>query len=291
MNIMLNFMEKIYSDTDTLSIVYIVGAVLLFIFIVLLIFSLRKSYDEGNKEDKDVKKDDSIKENKKEEIIVEDKNEEKIDETINEKDFEKADKTIDDNNEEEKVDEQSIFEKTTIIPLDDVSKDEESKNDNVKEALDKVEDNKSIEKKENTLDESIVNDIPDVDEFVDSVVKKTYERSDQFSSVYVDNNENTIELNKVMDNVNVEDNVKKELLDESDTNKDDEYVVEEETATKEENDKPLNLDNLKKALNGDKVDVNLKQDELKNKLDNLKKDTKTSKEELLSKLNKDKEEE
>ena len=43
MDIMLNFMDKIYGDSNTLSIIYVVGSVLLFIFIVLLIFSLRKS--------------------------------------------------------------------------------------------------------------------------------------------------------------------------------------------------------------------------------------------------------
>ena len=46
MNTILSFMDKLYSDTKTLSIVYVVGAVLLFIFIVMLIISLRKPKDE-----------------------------------------------------------------------------------------------------------------------------------------------------------------------------------------------------------------------------------------------------
>ena len=43
MNTVLSFMDKLYSDSKTLSIVYVVGAILLFVFIILLMVSLRKS--------------------------------------------------------------------------------------------------------------------------------------------------------------------------------------------------------------------------------------------------------
>ena len=42
MNTILNFMDKIYSDSKALSMVYVIGAILLFIFILLLMLSLRK---------------------------------------------------------------------------------------------------------------------------------------------------------------------------------------------------------------------------------------------------------
>jgi len=46
MNTVLNIMDKLYSNSDALKTVYVVGAVLLFIFVIMLITSLRKPEKE-----------------------------------------------------------------------------------------------------------------------------------------------------------------------------------------------------------------------------------------------------
>ena len=88
MNIMLNFMDKIYSDSKMLSIVYIVGACLLFIFIILLIFSLRKTDKKGPKIIEEPKIDDKtneIKEEVKKEEVVSNEVKEETNDTLENK--------------------------------------------------------------------------------------------------------------------------------------------------------------------------------------------------------------
>ena len=71
MDIILSIMDKIYGNSDNLTKIYIIGAAVLFFFLVLLIFSLRKPKNEKIIEDptdKEKKKDEEIKEIKKEEI-------------------------------------------------------------------------------------------------------------------------------------------------------------------------------------------------------------------------------
>ena len=104
MNTVLNIMDKLYSNSDALKIVYVVGAVLLFIFVVMLIISLRKPEKE-----KEVK---IIEEPKIDDIPVVDNVEVKNEEVIVEEDL-------------KPLEEQSIFEKTRIIPLDELRKAEE----------------------------------------------------------------------------------------------------------------------------------------------------------------------
>ena len=85
MNQILNFMDTIYSNKDAIKIVYIVGAILLFIFIVILIFSLRSS----DHEKVETVKDKDNKENNKETIentnIIDKDIEDKKEETIEDK--------------------------------------------------------------------------------------------------------------------------------------------------------------------------------------------------------------
>lgn len=289
MNIMLNFMDKIYSDTKTLKMVYIIGAVLLFIFIILLIFSLRKNDDK--KGDKKIDKiDDEKHDDKKDETedsnIVNEKNNSVLDES--DKKNEKVDEVEESKENEKKEEDSNIFEKTTIIPLANVVNDKQelSKEENISKALDNVESMKALnteEKKDDTDYKSLSDQIPDVDDFVNDVVKKTYEKNEQFSSVYVGDNTTTMKLDKVMDQVNLDNDVKKELTG-SDTS--DEKKIEEKDVSLEDNistaselvtdEIPTKLDNLKEALEENKKDEKVEttainKEDLLNKLNALKK--------------------
>ncbi len=289
MNIMLNFMDKIYSDTKTLKMVYIIGAVLLFIFIILLIFSLRKNDDK--KGDKKIDKiDDEKHDDKKDETedsnIVNEKNNSVLDES--DKKNEKVDEVEESKENEKKEEDSNIFEKTTIIPLENVVNDKQelSKEENISKALDNVESMKALnteEKKDDTDYKSLSDQIPDVDDFVNDVVKKTYEKNEQFSSVYVGDNTTTMKLDKVMDQVNLDNDVKKELTG-SDTS--DEKKIEEKDVSLEDNistaselvtdEIPTKLDNLKEALEENKKDEKVEttainKEDLLNKLNALKK--------------------
>lgn len=297
MNTILSFMDKLYSDSKTLSIVYVVGAILLFIFILLLMFSLRKT---DKKEKQKIIEEPSIEEEKPEAILEIKAEEPKQEEVVKETQKEETN-TID----------QSIFEKTKIIPLDELKKAEEPKQEDLSSVLDNVDNYKEPEKiQEEKIDisENISSEIPSVDEFVDNVVKKTYEKNEQFSSVYVGNNTSTIKLDKVMENLNVDEAVKESIIPEEEKTEEKvtepieetEPIVETvaETATVEPEQKEVivpeetnnSLDNLKKALEEKKKEVNLKQDELKAKLEGLKQpkittDETVKAEELLNKLN------
>lgn len=303
MNIMLNFMDKIYSDDKAMTMVYIVGSVLLFIFIVLLIFSLRKPSKKDNVNIIDEPKDntkDEVKEDTKEDIInkEDEKQEETIEKTENVAEEVKKDETSKlDNNvvETENVAEDNkdtnIFEKTTIIPLENVkvNENELSKEENIEKALDNASKEHKItpEINEKIDDSKISTDIPNVDEFVDNVVKKTYEKNEQFSSVYVGDNTSTMKLDKVMDQVNMDKDVKKEITGVDNTLDDNERIKEEESSLdiKEESasdlvkdEIPSKLDNLKEALEERKEDE-LKKEEVKEET------TAINKEDLLNKLN------
>lgn len=317
MNTILSFMDKLYSDSKTLSIVYVVGAVLLFIFIILLMVSLRKSdKKETTKIIEEPKIDDEPKE-KIEETKVEPKETLKEEPTtINESINNKIDK---DKNEQSL--EQSIFEKTVIIPLDEIEKTV-SREENIAQALDNVEKIESIvkepEMKETTEEnvQELSKDIPSVDDFVDNVVKRTYEKNEQFSSVFVGNNTSTIKLDKVMENLNVDEEVKESIVPEEErtempktiesemgVNYDPniekeievpnvlpEEVIETPKVVETEAEKTVSLDGLKKALEEKQKEVTLKQDDLKAKLEGLKREqTKSNEtikaEDLLNKLN------
>ena len=74
MNTVLSFMDKLYSDSKTLSIVYVIGAVLLFIFIILLMVSLRKTDKKEQPKIIEEPKIDDVPKN----VIVEEKKEEAL---------------------------------------------------------------------------------------------------------------------------------------------------------------------------------------------------------------------
>ena len=286
MNTILSFMDKLYSDSKTLSIVYVVGAVLLFIFIILLMLSLRKP-------------------DKKEKTKIIDEPNINNEETSKEKVEEEIENNIIEPVEEEKIQPltEDIFEKTTIIPLNELEK-KDNFNENPKQEEEAIKVTEEINEEIIELP-SIASSIPDVDSFVDNVVKKTYEKNEQFSSVYVSNT-SPIKLDKVMENLNIDEDVKESIIPEEEkTIKKEEIspiepnidIVEPvkekvEEVIKEDNKPATNnsLDNLKKALEEKKKEVSLKQDDLKSKLESLKKEKKKSEEtlkaeDLLNKLN------
>ena len=124
-------------------------------------------------------------------------------------------------------------------------------------------------------------------DFVNDVVKKTYEKNEQFSSVYVGDNTSTMKLDKVMDEVNLDNDVKKELTgvdDVSDNKKIEEdntldVNLEDNTSTASElvtREIPTKLDNLKEALEEKKKEEKVEttainKEDLLNKLNALKK--------------------
>lgn len=317
MNTILSFMDKLYGDSKTLSIVYAVGAVLLFIFIILLMVSLRKSdkkeitkiIEEPKIDEEPIEKIDETKEESKENskpesnLVSEVKQDEKDKEENNEQSLE-----------------QSIFEKTVIIPLNEIDQTT-SREEDIAQALDNVEKieekiEPSVEEKPKESVQELSKDIPNVDDFVDNVVKKTYEKNEQFSSVFVGNNTSTIKLDKVMENLNVDEDVKESIVPEKEkseipqiiepeiTNKEvlekeieipvsaSKSIEEVETPKVVESniDATVSLDNLKKALEEKQKEVSTKQDDLKAKLEGLKKENTKSNEtmkaeDLLNKLN------
>ena len=316
MNTVLSFMDKLYSDSKTLSIVYVIGAVLLFIFIILLMVSLRKT---DKKEQTKIIEEPKIDEEPKE-VLVEDKKEEAI---LKEELAQEKEGVV----EEEPL-EQSIFEKTTIIPLSELE-EQPSREENIAQALENVEKQEQVEenKKEEVLEEvsNLGKDIPNVDAYVESIMKKAYEKNEQFSSVFVGNNTCTIKLDKVMENLNVDEEVKDNIVPEDEKsvetkNVEVQSVISEETSAvneasnEEEIELPkveekietpqvvekklentVSLDGLKKALEEKQKEVTIKQDDLKAKLEGLKqtqpKSNETIKaEDLLNKLNSMKEE-
>lgn len=319
MNSILSFMDKLYSDSKTLSIVYVVGAILLFVFIILLMVSLRKT---DKKEQTKIIEEPKIDEEPKE-VLVEDKKEEAI---LKEELAQEKEEVVEEVKEEPL--EQSIFEKTTIIPLSELE-EQPSREENIAQALENVEKQEQVEenKKEEVLEEvsNLGKDIPNVDAYVESIMKKAYEKNEQFSSVFVGNNTSTIKLDKVMENLNVDEEVKDNIVPEEEKSVETKNVevqsaineetsavneasneeeielpkVEEKIETPQVVEKKLentvSLDGLKKALEEKQKEVTIKQDDLKAKLEGLKqtqpKSNETIKaEDLLNKLNSMKEE-
>lgn len=319
MNTVLSFMDKLYSDSKTLSIVYVIGAVLLFIFIILLMVSLRKT---DKKEQPKIIEEPKIEEEPKDVVI-----EEKKEETISKEELVQEKEEIVEEVKEEPL-EQSIFEKTTIIPLSELE-EQPSREENIAQALENVEKQEQVEeiKNEESVEETsnLSKDIPNVDAYVESIMKKAYEKNEQFSSVFVGNNTSTIKLDKVMENLNVDEEVKDNIIPEEEKSVESENiqvqsVINEETSAvneasnEEEIELPkveekietpqvvekklentVSLDGLKKALEEKQKEVTIKQDDLKAKLEGLKqtqpKSNETIKaEDLLNKLNSMKEE-
>ena len=308
MNTILSFMDKLYSDSKTLSIVYVIGAILLFIFIILLMVSLRKS---DKKEETKIIEEPKINDEPKEVPVkekVETKEEIKTEPDVLE---EKVEQPL----------EQSIFEKTVIIPLNEIEQPV-SREENIAQALDNVEKKEQVnetKEEETNFDssEKLSKDIPNVDAYVESIMKKAYEKNEQFSSVFVGNNTSTIKLDKVMENLNVDEDVKESIVpaEEKSIEKpkvEENNIVEENVEeeiqvpeVKEEKTTDIietpkiaepvttatvSLDGLKKALEEKQKEVTLKQDDLKAKLEGLKKEQPKSNEtidaeDLLNKLN------
>lgn len=285
MNIILNFMDKIYGDSKTLSIIYVVGAVLLFIFIILLIISLRKP---DKKEKTKIIEEPKIEDDKT--------NTNSLNDVTNETEKSLEENKVDNVNEkddikEESISSQNIFEKTTIIPINKDNLEKEidktyNKEENIEKALDNAENMSAPkeEKKEEVDVSKLSSEIPSVDDFVDDVVKKTYEKNEQFSSVYVDNTD-TVKLDKVMEDLNVDKDVKENLAP---TEVKEEVELPKETEVKVE-EKNTTLDNKLEEVEEKKPNNTSNLDELKAKLNNLSGKTNptgaVNKEELLSKLN------
>lgn len=285
MNIILNFMDKIYGDSKTLSIIYVVGAVLLFIFIILLIISLRKP---DKKEKTKIIEEPKIEDDKT--------NTNSLNDVTNETEKSLEENKVDNVNEkddikEESISSQNIFEKTTIIPINKDNLEKEidktyNKEENIEKALDNAENMSAPkeEKKEEVDVSKLSSEIPSVDDFVDDVVKKTYEKNEQFSSVYVDNTD-TVKLDKVMEDLNVDKDVKENLAP---TEVKEEVELPKETEVKIE-EKNTTLDNKLEEVEEKKPNNTSNLDELKAKLNNLSGKTNptgaVNKEELLSKLN------
>lgn len=282
MDVIINLMDKIYGDSNTLITIYIVGAVLLVIFITLLIISLRapkakeKILEEPKNDDKELNESEKIEEketieSKKIEIDKIDENSNIIEDLETKSDH--NDKLID-NNENEESHTDSIDISNIVIDETKKAKIEEDSSP-IEIALENIE----TKKEEPEEIKKVSVDIPDIDSYADDVVKKVYEKNEQFSSVFVGDNTSTIKLDKVLDNLNVDEDIKDDLVE--DSNKGEK--VKESTSA------PSNLDDLKIAMEDKKKEVELKQDELKQKLFNLKnskiKSEETKKaEDLLNKL-------
>ena len=128
---------------------------------------------------------------------------------------------------------------------------------------------------------------PDVDEYVDKIINKTYEKQEQFSSVYVTS---TVNLEKVLDKMNVDDDIKEAIVPEEEkTIKEEikEATIVDEPVENEMKEPVLNnLDILKNKMEEKKKEMSNKQDDLKSKLDALKKEKeeKTNLDDLKNKL-------
>ena len=206
MNTILGLIDKIYSDTKMLSIYYIIGAILLLLFILLLIISLKKD---------DVRSINIIDDEKN------DNNDELEEDTVlgnEEKDSYKQ--TAENNLDSINSYDESIFEKTTVIPVDEIN-DEETK------------ENIQTTELSNTTD--ISSNMPDIDEYVENAIKETYEQNDKEND-YKENED----LNQIMEDLNVDKLVKDNII------LDDELKKHDEKTTISLDDLKAKLDKLKK---------------------------------------------
>ena len=226
----MEFLDKIYSNEKLFAMVYIVGAILLLIFIIMLIVSLKKpktkKLNSKILEEKSKKQEETVEpitppvevETKTEEPApVQEPNEINKEET--KENIVIEEKT---NVEEPKVEEPKV-ETTENIPEEKETTESEN---TISKALDNVENKDIMNIEPETVEPkvSLSSEIPDVDEYVDKVVKKTYEKNEQFSSVYVGDNTSTIKLDKVLDDLNVDEDIKVDIVPEE-----EKTVVPDET--------------------------------------------------------------
>ena len=247
---LLSFMEKIYSDTKTLSMIYIIGSILLFIFIVLLIFSLRKPANKTTKiiEEPNINNNEAQEELKEEGNNATDEPKEEIIEENKELEIKK--------------------EKSNLENILNVTEQKE-----VPKVQEEVKAQPKVKEEPKEEINNISSEIPSIDDYVDNIVNKTYEKNEQFSSVYV--NTGTIKLEKVLDKLNVDEDIKEEIIPEEEKieesvkeidNKLDTLKTALEEKKQEENNSLDKLESLKKSLEEKRNNVNNKQDDLKNKL-------------------------
>lgn len=265
---LLSFMEKIYSDTKTLSMIYIIGSILLFIFIVLLIFSLRKPANKTTK----IIEEPNINNNEAQEELKEEGN--------NATD-EPKEEIIEENKELEIKKEKSNLENIlNVTEQKEVPKVEEE-----------VKAQPEVKEEPKEEINNISSEIPSIDDYVDNIVNKTYEKNEQFSSVYV--NTGTIKLEKVLDKLNVDEDIKEEIIPEEEKleesvkeidNKLDALKTALEEKKQEENNSLDKLESLKKSLEEKRNNINNKQDDLKNKLEALKNTNSNKLDDLKNKL-------
>lgn len=226
----MEFLDKIYSNEKLFAMVYIVGAILLLIFIIMLIVSLKKpktkKLNSKILEEKSKKQEETVEpitppvevETKTEEPApVQESNEINKEET--KENIVIEEKT---NVEEPKVEEPKV-ETTENIPEEKETTESEN---TISKALDNVENKDIMNIEPETVEPkvSLSSEIPDVDEYVDKVVKKTYEKNEQFSSVFVGDNTSTIKLDKVLDDLNVDEDIKVDIVPEE-----EKTVVPDET--------------------------------------------------------------
>lgn len=265
-------MDTIYASNEALIVIYVTGAILLLIFIALLIVSLRKPKI-------------SKKENKKVKTVEDESKENAVQTTVSELAEEnKTDSVIETNNNTSDI-------KEEISNIPDVNIKIEKDENPVSKALNNIENQNNEEKKEEIKiveENKLSSEIPNVDEFVNDVVKKTYEKNEQFSSVY---NTSSVKLDKVLDKLNVDENVKESIIQKEETNLNTETKKEDITTNNINS-----LDLLKQQLEEKNKTVDVreevanKQDDLKEKLANLKKEEPKAQEalnpeDLLKKLN------
>ena len=236
----MEFLDKIYSNEKLFAMVYIVGAILLLIFIIMLIVSLKKpktkKLNSKILEEKSKKQEETVEpitppfevETKTEEPApVQEPNEINKEETkenivIEEKTNVEEPKVEEQKVEESKVEESKV-ETTENIPEEKETTESEN---TISKALDNVENKDIMNIEPETVEPkvSLSSEIPDVDEYVDKVVKKTYEKNEQFSSVFVGDNTSTIKLDKVLDGLNVDEDIKVDIVPEE-----EKTVVPDET--------------------------------------------------------------
>ena len=231
----MEFLDKIYSNEKLFAMVYIVGAILLLIFIIMLIVSLKKpktkKLNSKILEEKSKKQEETVEpitppvevETKTEEPApVQEPNEINKEETKENIVIEEKTDVEEPKVEEPKVEEPKV---ETTENISEAKETTESEN-TISKALDNVENKDIMNIEPETIEPkvSLSSEIPDVDEYVDKVVKKTYEKNEQFSSVFVGDNTSTIKLDKVLDDLNVDEDIKVDIVPEE-----EKTVVPDET--------------------------------------------------------------
>lgn len=226
----MEFLDKIYSNEKLFAMVYIVGAILLLIFIIMLIVSLKKpktkKLNSKILEEKSKKQEETV-EPITPPVEVETKTEEPA--PVQEPNEINKEETKENIVIEEKTDvEEPKVEEPKVETTENISEAKETteSENTISKALDNVENKDIMNIEPETIEPkvSLSSEIPDVDEYVDKVVKKTYEKNEQFSSVFVGDNTSTIKLDKVLDDLNVDEDIKVDIVPEE-----EKTVVPDET--------------------------------------------------------------